>query len=236
MNRDPTPIMPTASLAARQVRYQIQVTLRSPAGPFFTFVIPLMVLVALNLVYGHHSIPTRPGIGFPRFYTPAMAAFAITNACYVNLLTGVTLSREQGMLKRIRGTPLPPWIYLFGRAASAALLGLLSATAVLVVGTSMYPVAFPWHALPALALATGLGVICFCTLGLAASALVGTADAALPVRLRHPPAALLHLRRVLPHRYQPSLASATGIRPPAPPSGPQSRSTIHDCRYRTELG
>ena len=89
-------------LALRQVRYQNRLLLRSPSGPFFTFVIPLMVLLALNLVYGNHTIPTRAGIRFPRFYTPAMAAFAITNACYVNLLTGVTLSRDEGMLKRIR--------------------------------------------------------------------------------------------------------------------------------------
>lgn len=181
MSRHPEPLPGVARLALQQVGYQIRLTLRSPTGPFFTFVIPLMVLVALNLVYGHHYIPGSSAIRFPRFYTPAMAAFAITNACYVNLLTGVTLSRQQGVLKRIRGTPLPSWVYLFGRAASASLLGLLSAASVFVVGTSMYPVSFPWHALPGLVFVAAAGVVCFCTLGLAASSAVRAADAALPV-------------------------------------------------------
>jgi hypothetical protein len=54
-------------LALRQIGYQDRLLARSPTGPFFTFVIPLMVLVALNLVYGNHTIPTRGGIRFPRF-------------------------------------------------------------------------------------------------------------------------------------------------------------------------
>jgi ABC-2 type transport system permease protein len=110
-----------------------------------------------------------------------MAAFAITNACYVNVLTGVTLSRDEGMLKRFRGTPLPAWAYLFGRAASAALVALLSTAVVLLVGTAMYPVAFPWHELGALLVAVMAGIACFSTLGLVVSAFVPTAGAALPV-------------------------------------------------------
>ncbi|HZQ59526.1 MAG TPA: ABC transporter permease [Acidimicrobiales bacterium] len=167
-------------VALRQVGYQNRLVLRSPTGPFFTLVIPLMVLIALNLVYGNQTIHAR-GVRFPRFYTPAMAAFAITNACYVNVLTGVTLSRDEGMLKRFRGTPLPTWAYFFGRTVSAGLVAVLSAGVVLLMGTSMYPVTFPWRAVGPLVLATLAGVVCFSMLGLAVSAFVPTAGAALPV-------------------------------------------------------
>ncbi len=175
-----TPAPGPVRLAFRQVRYQVRLLLRSPTGPFFTFVIPVMVLLALNLVYGSTNIPTR-GVRFPSFYTPAMAAFAIINACYVNLLTGITLSRDTGMLKRIRGTPLPPAVYLIGRAGSVALLSIASAGAVIAIGTGMYPVNFPWHALPVLLLAGATGTVCFCCLGIAASAFVKSADVALPI-------------------------------------------------------
>ena len=170
-----------ARLALRQIGYQNRLVVRSPTGPFFTLVIPLMVLVALNLVYGNRPITTRGGVEFSHFYTPAMAAFAITNACYVNVLTGVTLSRDEGMLKRFRGSPLPPWAYFFGRAVSAGLVALLSVTAVFVVGVSMYSVPFPWHEIGALVLATTVGIVCFTMLGLAVSVFVPTAAAALPV-------------------------------------------------------
>jgi ABC-type multidrug transport system permease subunit len=168
-------------LAFRQVHRENRLVLRSPSGAFFTFVVPLMILVALNLVYGSYTIATRSHVGYPRFYTPAMAAFAITNACYVSLLTSVTLSRDIGMLKRIRGTPLPSWMYLFGRAGSAASLGLASTAAVLLVGTSMYPVTFPWQQLPELVVSVLVGTICFCLLGLAVSAAVPAANTAIPI-------------------------------------------------------
>ena len=177
----PSPPRSGLRLAVGQIGYQNRLVVRSPTGPFFTLVIPLMVLVALNLVYGNRPVPSRGGLEFSHFYTPAMAAFAITNACYVNVLTGVTLSRDEGMLKRFRSTPLPSWAYFFGRAVSAALVALLSATAVFLVGAAVYGVRFPWDDAGALLLAGGLGMMCFTMLGLAVSASVPSAGAALPV-------------------------------------------------------
>jgi ABC-2 type transport system permease protein len=169
--------------AGRQVRYQVRMLRRSPSGAFFTFAIPLMLLITLDLVYGNRLVPTRQGLRFPQFYTPAMMAFAVINACYTNLLTGTTIARENGMLKRVRGTPLPGWVYLFGRIGSAAVVAVLSLVAVLAAGVAFFDV----DVVPALALALDVivtvaaGIFCFCTLGLAVSIVVPGPDAALPV-------------------------------------------------------
>jgi ABC-type multidrug transport system permease subunit len=165
----------------RQVHYQNLLLLRSPSGPFFTFVIPLMLLVTLDLVYGDQLIPTRGGTPFPQFYLPSMMAFALVNACYINLINGTSLARDSGMLKRIRGTPLPGWAYLSGRVGSAATLGLASVVGVAVVGTTMFDADMVWATLPGTVLAVVTAACCFCALGLAVTPTVPSADAALPI-------------------------------------------------------
>jgi ABC-2 type transport system permease protein len=168
-------------LAFRQVGHQNRLLLRSRTGAFFSFVVPLMILLALGLVYGNSRMSSGGGIAYPRFFVPAIAAFAITNACYVSLLTNLVSSRDEGILKRVRGTPQPGWMYLFGRAGSAACLAVVSTVAVFAVGASLYQFSFPWAQLPSLALSTLAGSVCWCSLALAMSAVVPAGDAALPV-------------------------------------------------------
>jgi ABC-type multidrug transport system permease subunit len=165
----------------QQIHLQSLLLLRSPSAPFFTFVVPLMLLVALDLVYGTRALPTRPEISFPQFYVPAMTTFALVNGCYVNVINGVTLARQTGLLKRIRGTPLPGWVYLASRGASAAIVGSLSVVGVAVLGTAMFDARMVWSTLPGSLLMMLAGMVCLCCLGLALTTLVPAADAALPM-------------------------------------------------------
>lgn len=167
-------------LSARQVLYQCLLMVRSLSGPFFTFVIPLMLLFVLSLVYGNNVMPTRP-IRFPQFYTPSMVVFSVANACYVNLINGATIACQQGILKRIRGTPLPGWAYLLGRAGSTGVVAGLSATAVVIVGETLFDAQLAWSTLPGSIVMVVIGVLTFSMLALAMTRLVTSTDSALPV-------------------------------------------------------
>ena len=168
-------------IVAAQVRYQCLLLLRSPSAPFFTFVVPLMLLVTLDLVYGSRTIPTRVGLRFPQFYLPAMSAFAMVNACYINVINGTTLARQTGMLKRIRGTPLPGWVYLSGRVGSACIVGLLSVGGVWALSALPFGVAVVGSTLPGTLVFVGAGMACFSCIALAITPLVPTPEAALPI-------------------------------------------------------
>lgn len=168
-------------IVARQIRYQSLLLLRSPSAPFFTFVVPLMLLVTLDLVYGSRTIPTRDLMRFPQFYLPAMVAFAMVNACYINVINGTTLARQTGMLKRIRGTPLPGWVYLAGRVVSAGIVGMLSVLGVWALSVTLFGVEMVWGTLPGTLVFIVAGMGCFSCLGLALTPLVPTPDAALPI-------------------------------------------------------
>lgn len=168
-------------LLAAQVLYQLRVLVRSPVGSFATLVIPLMVLLAVNLLYRDTHLASRGGIVYAQFFTPAMVAFAVVNACYMSVISSTTLARDEGILKRVRGTPLPPWVYMSGRLVSAGLVGLVSAVVVIAVGAGVYDFEVIWSALPAVLLELVVAMFCFSALGLAVTVLVPRADSALPV-------------------------------------------------------
>jgi ABC-2 type transport system permease protein len=95
---------------------------------FATLVIPLMVLLAVNLLYSGTRLSSQGGISFAQFFTPAMVAFAVVSACYMSVISSTTLARDEGILKRIRGTPLPAWVYMTGRIVSSGLVAACTAS------------------------------------------------------------------------------------------------------------
>jgi len=131
-------------LLAAQVVYQLRVLVRSPIASFTTLVIPLMVLLAVNLLYQGTHLSSRGGIPYAQFFTPAMVAFAVVNACYMSVISSTTLARDEGILKRVRSTPLPPWVYMGGRIVSAGLVAMVSAIVVVAVGAGVYDFQVLW--------------------------------------------------------------------------------------------
>ncbi len=167
--------MNDAALALRQVRYENRSFWRNPAAAFFTFAFPLLFMVIFNVIFGGEA---EGQFHASDFFTPTIIVFAVITATYTNIAMTVSISRDSGVLKRIRGTPLPSWAYLFGRIAHAVLIALLLVAIVAAFGALAYDVSFPWERLPQLLLTLGLGAATFCVLGLAVSALVPNADAA----------------------------------------------------------
>ena len=97
-------------------------------------------------------------------------------SCYGQLAVGLATRRQNGILKRVRATPLPAWGYFTGLLAHCVLVSL--ADIVLIVGVGrLYGVPFPsqW---PAIALTLVLGAASFCALGVAVASMISNAEAA----------------------------------------------------------
>jgi len=167
------------ALAMRQVRYENKSFWRNPAVAFFTFVVPLMFLVILNALLGDNTTTVDGGeVDLSNFYVPAMAALSIVNACYTNIVMTVSVARDEGLLKRVRGTPLPGWAYLFGRIVHVTLIALLLVAIVIAFGALFYGVGVPTKTMPAFIVTITLSAATFCALGLAVSSFVPNAQAA----------------------------------------------------------
>ena len=215
--------MSDLSLALVQVRYTNKAFWRNPAAAFFTIVFPLLLLVLFTTIFGGGSTHIEgQEIGMATFTIPSICVFSVITATYTNIAMSVTFARDGGVLKRLRGTPMPAWTYMFGRILHATLIALLLVAMTVAFGALFYDVALPSDSVPAFLVTLALGAACFCALGLAVTTIIPNADASpaivnatiLPllfisnvlIPLDNPPLWLDVLAKIFPVRH---LADAT---------------------------
>lgn len=165
--------MSLMSLLVRQVRAENRAFWRNPFSAFFTFAFPLVFMVILNTIFASSG-----GEGAIAFYTPAIIAFSMVNAGFTTLAMSISIARDEGILKRVHGTPLPTWVYLLARVVLSVLIGLVLSAIVAGFGAIAFGVPIPWGQLPLVLLTLVVGGATFCTLGLAVAGLVPSASAA----------------------------------------------------------
>ena len=86
------------------------------------------------------------------------------------------IRREYGLLKRLRSTPLPSSVYLATVLASNLLIVVLQSLTIIALGVLLFDSDLPERAL-SFVLVLAIGAACFAGLGLAAAALIRSADA-----------------------------------------------------------
>ncbi|MGE3985376.1 MAG: ABC transporter permease [Dehalococcoidia bacterium] len=171
--------MNTLILSLRQTKYELIMFRRNPAAVFFTFVFPLMFLVIFNVVFGDQDIDVPGGqIDTSTFYVPGIVGLSVISACYTNVAMNISFSRDRGLLKRIKGTPLPAVAFFAGKILQATIVSVILVVLVLVVGIVLYGVDPPADRMPAFFLALLVGAVSFCALGLAITSVIPNADAA----------------------------------------------------------
>jgi ABC-2 type transport system permease protein len=170
---------------ARQFRYTNKAFWRNPAAAFFTFVFPLLFLVIFTSLLGNGTSPLYAGgplVKTSTYYVFSMAAFGLISACYTNIAISVVYAREGGLLKRLRGTPLPASSYLTARVLHATFVGFLLVAITVVFGRVAYGARIPGVADTLLFILTLLvGAGCFAAIGLAVSGIVPNEDAGPPI-------------------------------------------------------
>ncbi len=170
----------TLALFWGQTVYQTRIFVRNPLAAFFTLVFPLMIFLVFAVVFGNDTIDYL-GVTTAQYYAPSMAVFAAVSATYTNLAVGTAYQRDQGILKRMKGTPLPPWIYMSGKIASAVMVAIVSVVIMMSVGVIFFGVQIYARTLPSAVITFMVGVGCFAALGLMVAALVSSGESATAV-------------------------------------------------------
>lgn len=163
-----------------QTVYQNKIFFRSPTAAFFTLLFPLMIFIVFSLIFGNEQIEEL-GINAAQYYAPALAVFAAVSATYTNLAVTTAYQRDEGILKRIKGTPLPPTIYMGGKIVSATMIAILSVVIMMSIGVVFYGVNIYAATLPAVIVTFLVGVACFASLGLMVASLVSSGESATAV-------------------------------------------------------
>src|SRR5437588_3746339 len=151
----------TITLAWRQYRLERRLFWRNPSAAFFNFLLPLLFLAFFGAIFhgNQHDL---------NVIVPRIAGMSVMSTTFSALAFNMTFLREQGVLKRIRGTPMPGSSYLLGIAANAVTNTAVQIAIVTVAGRAFFGIGWPRDVLE-LIVFVAAGVVCFASLGVAFS-------------------------------------------------------------------
>ena len=163
--------MPDAlALTWRQYRLERRMFWRNPSAAFFNFALPLLFLALFGAIFSGDQKTLN-------VIVPGIAGLAVMSTTFSALAMNLTFLREQGVLKRMRGTPLPGASYLGGIAANAVTNAAIQIALVVLAGRVFFGIGWPKDWLE-LVVFLVVGVICLATLGVAWSHVIPNFDAA----------------------------------------------------------
>jgi ABC-2 type transport system permease protein len=155
-----------------EVRNQQRLFWRSRESAFFTFLLPILLLVLLGSVYGDDEIDGIPGADY---LVAGLIGYGVVAVAFAGLAINVVIRRESGVLKRVRGTPLPPAVYLLAVIVSELIVIGIQVVCQVLIGHYLLDASFP-ESPGGLVLALVLGAASFAALGLAVTGLVRSSE------------------------------------------------------------
>lgn len=163
-------------LFVHQLRADQLVFWRNRESAIFVYLFPVLLFLLLGTVYGG-EYRGRPVVDY---LVASLVAYGLANTTFGGLAITLVLRRELGILKRLRSTPLPASTYLAAALASILIVFVLQTATILLVGKVVYDAAWPTDWL-SVALALLVGAACFSAMGVAAAALIRSAEGAAAV-------------------------------------------------------
>jgi ABC-2 type transport system permease protein len=149
----------TLTLGWRQYRLERKMFWRNPSAAFFNFLLPLLFLAGGGAILAGNQRELDKLL-------PAIAGMSVMSTTFTALAYNIVFLRERGVLKRIRGTPLPTLSYFGGVAANAVTNTALQIGIVVLAGKLIFGIGWPqdW---PELIVFVLVGVVSLAALGVA---------------------------------------------------------------------
>lgn len=210
---------PARRLFVHQLRSEQLVFWRSREAAFFIFLFPLLLFVLLGSVYSGKIY----GVPAPEALLAGLVGYGCANTAFAGLAIQLVIRRENGILKRLRSTPLPPATYVVSLLVSTLIVFVLQTVALFLIGRAFYGTPFPSD-VGSFVAAVVIGAAVFAALGTATASVIRSAEGSsavvnfilLPMAFltgsfgptHHYPAFLRAIGDVLPLKYFIKLVNA----------------------------
>ena len=96
----------------------------------------------LGSVYGDDPIEEE-GVTGSEYLLAGVLGYGVAATAFAGLAILVVIRRETGILKRLRGTPLPAWAYVVATLASTVVVFASRRSRCIVLAKLMFDVPFP---------------------------------------------------------------------------------------------
>lgn len=167
-------------LMAWQVRYEQRAFWRNRRRALASFAFPLMFLLIFGGLIGNKKYGPHGG-SFIDFYLPGMITYAVLVIGFSSTAMSIALLRYEGVLKRMRATPMP-WVLYVGAVVLSTVITIIVATALLlIIGVGFYKAQLRTEAIPGLVATLAVGTACFTSFGIAVSRFIPKPDSGMPI-------------------------------------------------------
>ncbi len=172
-----TAVVADGRTIVRQIGYEQRSFWRTPQTALFVFALPIIFMIMFNSLNKGNHLHTLGGVSAVQYFVPSMLAYGLMSVCFVNLAIQMAVRREEGLLKRVRGTPFPPGMFMASVVGNVLVISIIDVAIALLIGKLAFSLRLPSQWAP-LVVAVTVGVISFSLLGLAISCFVPNAEAA----------------------------------------------------------
>ena len=109
----------------------------------FVFAFPIVMLCLFSVVFGGDDAMAGGQVDFSQYFLPGMVAAGVMLTSFQSLAIAIAAEREDGTLKRLRGTPMPPVAFFLGKVGQVLVTSLLQTALLLAVAALLLDVPMP---------------------------------------------------------------------------------------------
>lgn len=142
--------------------------MRQREAVMFTLMFPTMLLLIFGSVF---KGAIAPGVSFSQYFLAGMVASGLISSGFQGLAIAIPIERDDGTLKRLRGTPMPSMAYFVGKTILVVVTTIAQIFMLLLIGILLFGVKLPtdFHRWFDLFWIVGLGAAVSTLLGIAFS-------------------------------------------------------------------
>jgi ABC-2 type transport system permease protein len=128
------------ALGAARAGLEVRQFFRQRDSFVFTFAFPVILLFIFGSVF---NTDITPGVTFTQYFAAGMIASGVVLSSFQSLAIGIAIERDDGTLKRLRGTPMPPASYFLGKIGLVLVTSLSQTAILLFVGVLAFHLHLP---------------------------------------------------------------------------------------------
>jgi ABC-2 type transport system permease protein len=150
---------------------EVKQFMRQRESVVFTLLFPVLLLLIFGSVFKDEI---APGVTFSQYFVAGMIASGLVNTGFQQLAITIPMERDDGTLKRLRGTPAPASSYFIGKIILVFVSMSIQVILLLIFGVLLYGITLPSDA------AHWITFTWVMLLGLISSTLLGIAFSSVP--------------------------------------------------------
>jgi ABC-2 type transport system permease protein len=171
----------TGRVGLARIGIELRAFFREKQAVAFVFAMPAILLLLLGSIF--RGDPAGHGVSVGEIFAAGLIGGGVMAPSYQNLGMAIAIERDRGLLKRLRGTPMPAGAYFIGKTGLVLVSTVAESVILIIVGMLVDHLRLPtsperWWTF---VWVFGLGTITCTLLGIAASSVPRSARSATAV-------------------------------------------------------